>query len=100
MVLHGECPICYRTHGEQDDGYFLVFNGKDNYNDFREICKHYICTECCAILAQQETVSCPLCREDWTDWIHACYLTDSEEEDPEDSEGEEDSEDSEGEEDS
>jgi hypothetical protein len=72
MLLQDECPICYRTYGEQHDGSFLCKDGKDN-SDYSDVCQHYICVECCTVLAEQETVSCPLCREDWANWIHSHY---------------------------
>jgi len=75
-----ECPICYRHYGEQDDGYtFLTKDGKDN-SDYAEVCKHYVCHACCWELSKQKYVKCPLCREDWTDWIHTHY-TESDDED-------------------
>jgi hypothetical protein len=67
-----ECPICLKLIGEQEDGSFLTRNGKDN-SHYAEVCKHYVCNDCCWLLSQQETVLCPICRESWTEWIHATY---------------------------
>ena len=82
-----ECPICYTNYGEQDDGTFLTKDGKDN-SDYADVCNHYICYKCCWELSKKEDVKCPLCREDWTDWIHSHYYEedDDEEDDEEDEE--------------
>nr|WPF46791.1 MAG: hypothetical protein [Lake Baikal virophage 12] len=78
-----ECPICYKKYGEQEEGYFLCRDGKEN-SYYADACKHYICVECCHKLIGQETVLCPICREDWTQWIHSRYpLEDSDEEESE-----------------
>jgi hypothetical protein len=84
-----ECPICYKKYGYQEDESFLCRDSKDN-SDYAEACKHYVCVECCRVLAKQDTVLCPLCREDWTQWIHSHYPVaeeseESEEEDDSDS---------------
>ena len=63
-----ECPICYKTYGIQHDGSFLCKDGKHN-SDYAESCKHYICTECCYQLSKQKNVKCPMCREDWDEWL-------------------------------
>jgi len=77
-----ECPICYNTYGYQPDGWsFLTKDGKNN-SDMADVCKHYVCVICCYQLSKQEIVLCPLCREDWTEWIHTHY--DEEEEEDED----------------
>jgi hypothetical protein len=70
-----ECPICYKKYGEQDDYNFLCKDGKIN-SDYADVCKHYICEECCGMLAKQDEIKCPLCREDWTLWIHSHYYID------------------------
>ena len=67
-----ECPICYKLIGEQDDGSFLTKNGKAN-SQYAEVCNHYVCNQCCWQLSTQATVQCPMCRESWTEWIHATY---------------------------
>jgi hypothetical protein len=72
------CPICYNKYGIQEDGRFLTKDGKDN-SDYKEVCNHYICFDCCYSLSKQSSVNCPLCREDWTEWIHSHY-TDSDDE--------------------
>jgi hypothetical protein len=80
-TIMDECPICFTHYGEQADGSFLTKDGKDN-SDYAEVCKHYICHRCCWELSKQEHVKCPLCREDWTDWIHTHYTeSDDDEED-------------------
>ena len=73
-----ECPICYKSYGNQEDGSFLAKDGKDN-SDYAEVCKHYVCYQCCWKLSKQDIVLCPLCREDWTDWIHTHYTEESDE---------------------
>lgn len=77
MDSNNECPICFKTYGYQyddddEDEYFLCKDGKNN-SDISENCKHYICVECCEALSEQIEINCPLCREDWTDWIHSRY---------------------------
>jgi hypothetical protein len=64
-----ECPICYEGYGEKPNGDFLCKDGKAN-SPYAEECKHYICVKCCEELSKAEHVKCPLCREDWTEWIH------------------------------
>ncbi len=73
------CPICFTHYGEQEDGSFLTKDGKNN-SDYAEVCKHYVCHQCCWKLSLQDHVKCPLCREDWTDWIHSHY-TESDDDD-------------------
>jgi hypothetical protein len=77
-----ECPICFKTYGDQPDGMFLCKDGKDN-SEFADQCKHYFCVECCNHLANASSiVFCPLCREDWTEWAQQQYVNqDDEEED-------------------
>lgn len=67
-----ECPICYEGYGEKPNGDFLCKDGKAN-SPYAEECKHYACVKCCIELSKAEHVKCPLCREDWTEWIHAHY---------------------------
>ena len=72
------CPICYNTYGFQEDGSFLCKDGIDNSGFADETsCKHYICVQCCIQMCNGDKVRCPLCREDWTDWIHSHYSSDS-----------------------
>ena len=81
-ATEGECPICYEAYGEKPDGSYLCKDGKDN-SGYKEECKHYVCVECCKKLVKDvcrccDTVKCPLCREDWTDWIFSHYGEESE----------------------
>jgi len=76
----GECPICYEAYGEKPDGSFLPKDGKHN-SDYQEACNHYTCIKCCVGLIKDkckscDTVKCPLCREDWTEWIFSHYSED------------------------
>lgn len=77
-----ECPICYRTYSRG----LLLKDGKCN-SAHKQNCCHYICVECCYefgnILNNQiyewsesnvVEIKCPLCREDWTDWILENYI--------------------------
>jgi hypothetical protein len=80
-----DCPICYTTYGDQPDGSFLTKDGKNN-SEMADECKHYVCYRCCYQLSKQKIVSCPLCREDWTEWIHTHYEEDEEEEEEEEDE--------------
>jgi hypothetical protein len=91
MESNKECCICYTTFGQQEDGSFICKDGKDN-SSFAETCKHYICVPCCQTLYnnikqkvenenEDANCACPLCREDWTEWILAHYQDDSDEED-------------------
>jgi len=81
-----ECPICYESY---------ACNGKDGKfnSDMAEICNHAICGQCCkqlysnAIRTANPNIKCPLCREDWTDWILSHYDEyDTEEEEEENDE--------------
>ena len=83
----GECPLCYAAYGRQEDDTFLCRDGIDN-SDFETDCTHYICTQCAQELAKREEIRCPLCREDWTDWIHSVYYSDEEDEEDADDAGE------------
>ena len=71
-----ECPICFTRYGKQPDDTFLCRDGIDN-SDFKTDCTHYICVICAREMSRQEEIKCPLCREDWTDWMHSHYYTDS-----------------------
>jgi hypothetical protein len=56
-----ECPICYKTYGTECT---------------REVpvgCIHYCCSDCCVKLSKMEKVFCPICRLDWTLWIHSKF---------------------------
>ena len=84
-----ECPVCYTEFSQ------TVIDGKDN-SDSAEVCKHYLCVPCCQTLynnlrkefkkggwgkkGKTPDVKCPICREDWTEWILSHY-NDEEEED-------------------
>jgi len=100
MHCEKECPICYEIYGEQEDGNFLCKDGKCN-SGYETECKHYICVKCCKTLRnkfiedededeeeedEEKKVRCPLCREDWTDWIGSHYCTTDEETDYENDE--------------
>ena len=68
-----ECPISFEKYGygDREDGYFLIKDGKIN-NEDTDICNHFICVNCCAEMWNQEEIRCPICREDWTEWMHYC----------------------------
>jgi len=69
-----ECPVCFEKywfkHGER---YILVMpcDGIENWGGYNTNCKHYIC--CCCVdnycELKPEEQRCPLCREDWSEWI-------------------------------
>lgn len=71
-----ECAICYEPFGRRDDGIFYFKSGKC-FSEFAGECKHYICEDCetglingkCPCSDCRDTVKCPLCREDWTDYL-------------------------------
>jgi hypothetical protein len=78
MNCRKECPICYVKYGEQEDGKFICSDGKWN-SDMSGLCKHSICVKCYNILRNkfiedEEEVKCPLCRENWTDWIESHWI--------------------------
>ena len=90
--MEGErnCPVCFEAYerGERPK------HGKCN-TDFavQDGCKHYVCYECCLTLARKirdddESVGCPMCREDWTEflWNVLDYYEEEEEEDEEEEE--------------
>ena len=96
MDSHLECCICYTTYGQQEDGSFICKDGKAN-SEFAETCNHYICVPCCQTLYNKVRAdskggdwnakcACPMCREDWTEWILRTYddETDDETDDEED----------------
>lgn len=68
------CCICFESYGLQSDGSFLCEDGKFNSN-FAEGCKHSCCYNCCVSLYDNmiDEVRCPICREDWTEWIQDTY---------------------------
>ena len=86
------CPICYNQYGNQPDGKFICKDGIKN-SDFSENCNccHYICVDCCETLSHINTVIlCPLCREDWTDWIKSHYDNDDDDNEEQDDDEEDD----------
>ena len=87
MDCKTECPICYVKYGEQEDGKFIYSDGKWN-SDMSGLCKHSICVKCKKILRnkfiEEEEVKCPLCRENWTEWIESHYTTDESDDESED----------------
>jgi hypothetical protein len=60
-----ECPICYRMYGSDCEKEILVR------------CTHYCCSDCCVKLSKPEKVFCPICRRDWTLWIHSKFNKDA-----------------------
>lgn len=83
-----ECPICFHSYGTQPDESFLCRDGIDNSN-FESACKHYICVTCVYELSKQDEVRCPMCREDWTDWVNSHYCNSTTEDEDEESDDEE-----------
>jgi hypothetical protein len=74
MKLDEECPICYTKYGRQEDGSFLCMDSINNSAlASTSTCTHYICAHCCWELSRMEQVRCPLCREDWSEWVHQRY---------------------------
>ena len=72
IVPDKHCPNCNATYGVQNDGEFLCYDGI--HNSFLETtCTHYICVYCIRKLTKQKEVQCPICCEDWTEWIHNAY---------------------------
>lgn len=84
-MTDNECPICYVKYGEQEDGNFICKDGKCN-SLFSTECTHYICVPCARTLynnlritmkgieededeENEAVVRCPLCRENWTEWL-------------------------------
>ena len=90
------CPICFEEYGDKEDGSFLCKDGKDNSN-FAEICAHYFCVKCisklresniCACCGELCTTTCPICREDWTDYLsHRTFSEDDEDREDDDNIG-------------
>ena len=74
-----ECPICFEKYGEQIDGSFLCRDGKDN-SDYAENCIHYICVKCCMKMVENCNNKCPICREDWSEFLYERYEDYEEEE--------------------
>jgi hypothetical protein len=64
-AVESECPICYRTYGS------------DCEKEIPVGCTHYCCSDCCVKLSKTEKVLCPICRLDWTTWIHSKFNNDA-----------------------
>lgn len=93
---NAECPICYDPFVYYPVDWSNNFDGKDRRSAYTNKCKHCICKGCCRELSKQRSVACPLCREDWTEFIHTYYgPAEEEDEEDEDDEEEEDEEDEE-----
>ncbi len=90
-----ECPVCYKTYGEQPGGWTLLKDGPQSAQ-----CKHSLCVDCCIQLSLQPTASCPMCREDWTEYLSGYAEANGyDEEEDEESDDEDDEDDEEDEED-
>jgi len=88
------CPICFEEYGEREDGTFLYQEGKDN-STFADKCKHYFCDKCIKKFSKCDCgcgkikkTGCPLCREDWTEYIYYLRYFEMEEEEESESESE------------
>jgi hypothetical protein len=82
------CPICFIRYGYQEDGRFISRDGKVN-SDYavKGGCAHYICVPCCMSMKNLCNIKrrlCPLCREDWSNWLQDYNETDEDETDSED----------------
>jgi len=67
------CPICFDEYGCQKDGTFLCKDGKVN-SFYADKCNHYFCFKCINKFGKCECgcikkTTCPLCREDWTEYL-------------------------------
>ena len=63
--IDSECPICYRMYDSECTKEVPVG------------CTHYCCSDCCLKLSKTEKVFCPICRLDWTSWIHSKFNNDA-----------------------
>lgn len=63
--IDSECPICYRMYESECTKEVPVG------------CTHYCCSDCCVKLSKTEKVFCPICRLDWTSWIHSKFNNDA-----------------------
>jgi hypothetical protein len=59
--IDSECPICYRMYESECT------------KEIPAGCTHYCCSDCCLKLSKTEKVFCPICRLDWTSWIHSKF---------------------------
>jgi len=85
-----ECAICYEPFGWRPDRIFYHKSGKC-FSEYAEECKHYICEDCetglirgkCPCEDCWDEIKCPLCREDWSDYLmnKSEWLIDAEYED-------------------
>lgn len=81
------CPICFEEYGKQPDGGFLCQDGKHNSN-FAENCTHYFCVRCIRKMViigrcscgSLKITQCPMCREDWTEYLESHYRSESDSE--------------------
>ena len=83
------CGSCGVKYGIQATGEFICKDGPWN-SDFDHDCTHHFCTPCLKTMENMCQMACPICDEDWSDWILGAYGsdTDSDEEDASDSDGE------------
>ena len=77
------CYICYDTD--------TIFDGKSNSGVVTD-CRHFFCIYCIEDMHCNQISQCPICREDWTDWICSHYPLSRDDDDDDDEEVEEDEE--------
>jgi hypothetical protein len=77
------CPICYDNYGIQEDGTVLGYHGKFNSGGgYGEKCEHFVCCNCFDKLRvlnlndNNDGVCCPICREDWSDYLSMLEIGD------------------------
>lgn len=63
-----ECPVCKENY--EDNG--LSMHGKCN-TSLKTDCKHYICSNCCLQLYRTRNTLCPICRDDWREFLSNNY---------------------------
>jgi hypothetical protein len=72
-----ECVICYEPFGWLRDSETFYYKSGKCFSKFAGECKHYICEDCetglirdkCPCEECEDPVTCPLCREDWSDYL-------------------------------
>ena len=81
------CSICYRKYGLQSNGIFLCKDGHSN-SDYITTCEHWFCCNCIDKFYIEQVYNCPICNENWLQWIKSrhfyLYHNDDDDDDNED----------------
>ena len=63
------CPVCLVEDS-------CIYDGPSNHDTdyYMGCCDHFICIYCISNMKKHELYECPLCRNDWYDFINDAYI--------------------------